>query len=109
MMTTEKDYPAAADWAEHEMTLKPHSRTARRGAVAADYGREVVERASGGRPSIDPNAGPGQHARKRQVRLSAEIDQRLTALALAQQRSASAIMREALTDYFDGHRCRSRS
>ena len=103
MMTTEKDYQAAADWAEHEMTLKPNSRTARRGAIAADYGREVVERASGGRPSIDPNADPGQHARKRQVRLSAEIDQRLTALASAQQRSASEIMREALTDYLQGH------
>ena len=102
-MTTEKDYQAAADWAEHEMTLKSHSRTARRGAVAADYGRETIERASGGRPSIDPNASPGEHARKRQVRLSAEIDQRLTALASAQQRSASDIMREALADYLHGH------
>lgn len=98
-MATDKDYQAAADWAEHEMRLKPHSTTARRGAAAGEFGRELVERALAGRPSIDPGARPGEHARKRQVRLSADVDRQLDALASVQHRSASAIMRDALTDY----------
>jgi hypothetical protein len=48
-MATDKDYQAAADWAEHEMGLKPHSTTARRGAAAGEFGRELVERALAGR------------------------------------------------------------
>ena len=47
---TEKDYDAAAEWAEHDMTLHRRSGTARRGADAAAFGRELVERSQGGRP-----------------------------------------------------------
>jgi len=68
-MTKEKDYQAAADWAEHDMSLKPGSRTALRGEAAASHGSATLVRALGGRPSIDPNAKPGQHSRTRQVRL----------------------------------------
>lgn len=34
-------------------------------AAAAAHGRRVLDRATGGRPSLDPAADPGQHARKR--------------------------------------------
>ena len=37
-MTKEKDYQAAADWAEHDMTLKPGTTTALRGEAAAVWG-----------------------------------------------------------------------
>jgi len=48
-MSTKKDYTAAAEWAEHEMTLPRNSATAVRGEEAAAYGRSVLERALGGR------------------------------------------------------------
>ena len=64
-MTKERDYQAAANWAEHDMTLKPSSTTALRGEAAAAHGKAALERALGGRPSIDPNAKPGQHSRTR--------------------------------------------
>lgn len=99
----ERDYQAAADWAEREMRLRPDSPTARRGASAAQHGSEALARALGGRPSIDPTAGPGEHARKRQVRLPADVDRQLDALASAQHRSASAVLRDALTDYLRAH------
>lgn len=102
-MTTDRDDAAAMAWAENEMTLKPCSTSARRGTAAASFGRELLERAQAGRPSIDPTAGPGQHARKRQVRLPADVDQQLEDLAAAQKRSASAVLRDALTDYLHRH------
>ena len=95
----EKDYQAAADWAEHEMTLKPNSKTALRGAEALAFGRDLIERATAGRPSIDPDAAPGQHARVRQVRLPAEVDRRLEELAGTQHRRPSDVMRDALAEY----------
>ena len=96
-----RDYEAASDWAEHKMKLKPKSRTALRGDDAAKRGREVLARALGGRPSIDPNAVPGQHARVRQVRVSAELDAHIVALAADRNVKASDIIRDALTSYFD--------
>jgi SRSO17 transposase len=101
-MTTE-DEQALADWAEHDMTLPARSSTARRGAAAAEHGRAALERASGGRPSIDPAARPGQHSRNRQVRLAADVDQRLRQLAERQKRTTSAVMRDAVADYLSAH------
>ena len=98
-VNSEKDYQAAADWAEHDMTLKPASTTALRSAAAAAHGRAALERALGGRPSIDPNAKPGQHSRTRQVRLPADINDRLDQTAAAQHRRASDVMRDALAEY----------
>ena len=57
-MANAMDYRAAADWAEHEMRLKAGSSTALRGGDAAKRGREVLAKALGGRPSIDPDAKP---------------------------------------------------
>lgn len=60
-----------------------------------------------GRPSIDPAAAPGQHARNRQVRLAANIDQQLQALADRQQRTPSAVMRDAVAEYLHTHGARA--
>jgi Ribbon-helix-helix protein, copG family len=98
-MANAKDYQTAADWAEHEMTLKPGSTTALRGDDAAKRGREVLVKALGGRPSIDPDAKPGQHARVRQVRVSTEVDARIEVLAADRHVKASDIIREALAAY----------
>ncbi len=100
---TEPDYKAAAEWAEDDMVLPMNSTTALHGAAAAQHGRDALERALGGRPALDPAAVPGQHARKRQVRLPADVDRHLDALALAQHRSASAVLRDALNDYLHRH------
>ena len=100
-MTKEKDYQAAADWAEHDMTLNPSSTTALRGEAAASHGRAALERALGGRPSIDPNAKPGQHSRTRQVRLPHDISTKLDQVAAAQNRRPSEIMRAALAEYLE--------
>src|SRR5437868_5924402 len=98
-MANAKDYQAAAAWAEHAMTLKPGSTTALRGHDAAKRGREVLAKALGGRPSIDPDAKPGQHARVRQVRVSTEVDARIEVLAADRHVKASDIIREALAAY----------
>lgn len=98
-MSKRKDYQAAADWAENDMTLKPTSATALRGEAAAAHGRRELERAMGGRPSIDPDAGPGEHARVRQVRIPADVNRRLERVAGSQHRRASDVMRDALAEY----------
>jgi len=100
-MTKPKDYQAAADWAEHDMTLKPNSTTTLRGEAAAEHGRAALERALGGRPSIDPSAKPGQHSRTRQVRLPNDINTKLDEVAAAQNRRPSEIMRAALAEYLE--------
>jgi hypothetical protein len=96
---TETDYAQAADWAENHMTLKPDSTTALRGPAAATYGRELLERATGGRPPLDPNAAPGQHSPVRQVRLPPDLNDQLTAVAAAEHRRPSDVIRTALTEY----------
>src|ERR1019366_290974 len=98
-MANAKDYQTAADWAEHAMTLKPGSTTALRGDDAAKRGREVLAKALGGRPSIDPDAKPGQHARVRQARGPTEVDARIEVLAAHRHVKASDIIREALAAY----------
>lgn len=69
----------------------------------ATFGRELLERAPGGRPSIDPKARPGQHSPVRQVRLPAEVNDQLAALAHAEHRSPSDVIRAALADYIAAH------
>lgn len=94
---------AVAEWAERDMILPLRSSTALRGAAAAEHGQAALGRALGGRPSIDPSARPGQHARNRQVRLAADVDRRLQDLAERQHRSASAVMRDAVAEYLRAH------
>jgi hypothetical protein len=102
-MTTEKRDAVAAEWAEHDLTVTPRSGGARRGSVAAEFGREVTGRATGGRPPLDPAAKPGEHAHIRQVRLPAVMDRQLQALAQQQARTTSALLRDAVADYLVAH------
>jgi len=103
-MNSDKEYYAAADWAEKEMTVKPGSATALRGTAAADLGRRMVARSTGGRPVLDPSAYPGKYSRVRQVRLPSDLAGSLDALARAQNQRLSDLMRDALTDYVSTHR-----
>lgn len=96
-------YERAADWAEDEMALPSNSKTALRGADAAQHGRGVLERALGGRPSIDPQLRAGRQARVRQVRVAEVTDQRLKAIAKKQKRNVSAVMRDAVDEYLSTH------
>jgi len=45
-----KDYSAAADWVERDMTLPQSSMSARRAQAAADLGRDLLARAGGRHP-----------------------------------------------------------
>ena len=96
-MTTEERYQAAADWAEKSMALDAHSTSALSGD--AEHGRAAVERAVGGRTSLDSAARPGQHSRVRQVRLPPELDTKLDERAAQQHIGPSQLMREALRAY----------
>lgn len=51
----EQDAAHLADGAEHEMTLKPNSTTALRGASAAEHGRSAIERALGEHHPAEPD------------------------------------------------------
>lgn len=82
-MINEKDSDALAEWTEHEMSVTAPSRAVLRGTDAAAHGREALERFWGDRPSLDPNARPGQHSRTRQVRLPSEANATLDAVAAA--------------------------
>jgi len=114
-MRSEQDYQAAADWAEHEMDLSQATGgTVHHGAAAAAHGRALLEQAFGGadeldkavrgRPSIDPDAGPGKHSRVRQVRLPAVQNEQLDALAASEGRRPSAVIRDAVAEYLSAHR-----
>jgi hypothetical protein len=113
-MSTEHEYEQAADWAENDMTLKPRSATALRGSAAAELGRGLLSRATGGRPALDPSSCPGEHSRVRQVRVRqvrvrqvrvpADLGARLDEVARAQNRRVSEVMRDALADYISTHR-----
>jgi hypothetical protein len=59
MSRREKSYQQAAEWAEHDTTLNPSSRTALRGDAAATFGHDLLERSTYVRPSPDPSARPG--------------------------------------------------
>jgi len=95
----QSDYQEAADWAETDMTLTPAFTTALHEETAATFGRDLLERANVGRPSIDPKARPGQHSPVRQVRLPVEVNDQLAALAHAEHRSPSDVIRAALAEY----------
>lgn len=105
MTNKKKNYDEAADWAEHEMTLPENSKTARRGA-AAEAGRALLARAHAGRPSLDPQAKPGEESPRRQVRLPLAVSEQVDALAAAQGRRAAEVMRDAITMYVNEHASR---
>lgn len=69
------------------------------GRRAAEASRELLRRA--GRPSIDPDPEATGATPRRQVRLPRSLNTRLDAAAAEQGRSASDIMRDAITAYLD--------
>ena len=67
-------------------------------------GPEGLERALGGRPSLTPSAPRGHRSPVRSLRLPRDLSLRLDAQAAAEGRRPSDVMRDALTEYLDGHR-----
>lgn len=100
---TEAEYRELADWAENDMTIDLDAPGVLYGAQAAQAGREMVARAQGGRPPLDPNAQVGQHAKNRTVRLPGPLDAGLIAVAAQQHRRPSDVLRDAVTEYVTQH------
>jgi hypothetical protein len=100
---TEAEHQQMADWAENDMDFDPEAPGVLYGAEAAAAGQAAIARALGGRPSIDPAAGPGQHSRNRTVRLPAELEKQLLELAARQNRRPSDVMRDAVGEYLQSH------
>ncbi|GAA1338274.1 hypothetical protein [Arthrobacter roseus] len=100
-----------ANWAENEMELKPDSTTALRGADAAAHARAMFEAAGvdagelarliGGRPSLDPNAAPGAHSPKLNVRVPEPVSEALAAQARTLGLTTSALARRILTEWLN--------
>jgi len=111
---TQEQYAAAAQWAEQMDPSTLQGAPTHRGEAAATFGRRMLEEALGGeeelakvlpgRPSIDPQAGPGRHARIRHVRLAESIDTALDEIAHRQNRTASEVLRDAIAQYLAVHR-----
>ncbi|MGL5849527.1 MAG: ribbon-helix-helix protein, CopG family [Phycicoccus sp.] len=102
---SEKDrYDALADWAEHDMDIDVDDPTIVRGESAAEFGREMLERAGVGRPRLDPTETVTGRSPRRQVRLSQALSDGVDKLAATQGRAASEVMRDAISDYLDRNR-----
>jgi hypothetical protein len=69
--------------------------------IQAAMGRENLHQATGGRPPLDPAARPGEHSPCGGVRLPAPLNAQLDAVAAAQGRRPSDVIREAITRYLD--------
>lgn len=104
---------AAAHWAEEEMTLPTNSHTALRGTDAAAHGRAALEGALGGPDAVERavrgrktlgQQRPAGRSPKRQTTLPADLDEysRLY-IAAGGAKDFSALMREALTEFFNHH------
>lgn len=121
-MSTNTDQPthgdqaldqATARWAEEEMTLPTNSRTALRGADAANHGRAALEDALGGPDAVEHavrgrktlgQRRPAGRSPKRQTTLPAELDQHSQSyIAAGGAKDFSALMREALTEFLSNH------
>ena len=99
---------ALAEWAQGDINPNLDHPGVLRGAKAAAQGiadleaamgRENLHQALGGRPPLDPAAGPGEHSPVRGVRLPAPLNARLDAVAAAQGRRPSDVIRDALARY----------
>jgi len=102
--STEKDCQQAAEWAEHDMTVKPASATALRGEAAATSGRDLLDSSSRTwRTPVDRPEGATSSGEVRQVRLPAAVNDQLAALAHTEHCSPSGIIRAALAEYIAAH------
>jgi hypothetical protein len=124
------DYDVLADWAqtpdataafaEAAKTSTPASRDTRHegvrallaAALPADPAQdspfeaftrnELAKTRGRGRPTLTGTTGTGR-SRSRQVRLPADLDQRLTAYTSRAHLKPSEVMREAIASYLDRH------
>ena len=96
-MIDQDRYNKLADWAEND-EREIHPEKGESGAASQTATQELLRRATG-RPSVDPHAEPGAHAPRRQVRLPRQISDRVDAIAEKEKRSASDVMREAISQY----------
>lgn len=102
---SEAEWAAATDWAER-VEIDPTKPGVLRGADAAAFGQAVLRNARAGRPPLDPESRPGQHAPVRRVRVDTALNEALDAhvRALAEQgvkTTPSEIIRIALAAYLD--------
>lgn len=95
----EFDIPDTAEVRESD-----HSEEAGRPLLEAAMGKEALDEAigRGGRPGLDGTAGNGPSP-KRQVRLTRDLDARLTEFVTVVHRDRSEVMREALGEYLERH------
>lgn len=114
-MTNDKEhFDKLSEWAENEMELKPDSPTALRGPAAAAHARALMEEAGigvaelnkliGGRPALDPEAKPGSHSPKINIRVTEATNTLLKAEAKALGIKPSELVRRALTEWLESHR-----
>jgi hypothetical protein len=94
-----KDYDAAADWAERDMELPRRSSSALRGDAAAAFGRDVVDR-SMGRPPL-PEAD--RLSATQQVRLTTVEKAMFAELAKHQGTTPSALARRLMRQFVEVH------
>lgn len=90
-------YNRLADWAQSDAPVIHPSRGIS-GDAAAAAGADLLRRA--GRPSLEES---GATSPRRQVRLPESLSKRVDALAEADGRTPSELMREAIADYVDAH------
>lgn len=109
---TGADHDALAQWAEDgEFDPNFAGGQALHGAAAAAAGRalleaagvdlDVVERAVGGRPRLDPTTPRGARSPRVNVAIPESMDNRLQAAAKARGVRTSVLVREALARYLD--------
>lgn len=96
----QEHYRKLAEWAESD-DREIHPDRALHGRPAAEASRELLRQA-GGRPSIDPDPDASGAAPRRQVRLPRTLNTQLDNLAAERGRSASDLMRDAITAYARG-------
>jgi len=103
---------ARSDWAEELERFGPDAKLTS-GAPAAAQGRATLEAAMGGpkevenalrgRQPLDGRKAPGYRSPTHSVRLTEDLDAKLTRAAKVLKRQKSDVVREALTEYFERH------
>ena len=94
------DFTELADWAETDnATHDPQTSPVFWGKDARHASQALLKR---GRPTLGEDHATGKgHSPRRQLRLDAETNTRLDAMAAETGRSPSDIMRTAIIDYLD--------
>lgn len=104
MSDTDRDQ-ALAEWAASEAAeIRADDPGVLRGDAARAASRALLERAGAGRPALDPNQPKGAVSPRRQVRLPDQLNAKVDAIARQQNRTPSAVMRDAIEAYVNTHK-----